>query len=215
MRLYVVRHGETDLNVVRRIQGPLLDPPLNARGRKQAQALARRLAHDPDLMRPDFCLSSPMKRAAETAEAIVHALPMPWEVDERLVEFDWGVWNGELEQGPAADAVKRHIGRWEEGHVDEAPDGGESPTQAAARMTAALATRIPIVAPDGVLLVVAHGRVNRVLLSQLLHGTPSRQQDIHQHNCGLTVLEGDGRTWKVLLGDDWSHCKNIEGAETV
>ena len=215
MRLYVVRHGETDLNVVRRIQGPLLDPPLNARGAKQAEALARRLAEDGAFPRPDFCLSSPMRRATQTAEAIVRRLPMPWEVDERLVEYDWGVLNGQVDEGDVRKALEHHMGRWEAGHLDEAPERGESPRQAAARAMDALASRIPVVGPDGVLLLVAHGRLNRVLLAQLLHGSPARQEEIHQHNCGLTVLEGDGATWRLLVADDWSHGADLDAGETV
>ncbi|HLE97808.1 MAG TPA: histidine phosphatase family protein [Candidatus Thermoplasmatota archaeon] len=215
MRLYVIRHGETDLNVSKRIQGPLLDPPLNARGRAQAQALARRLARDATLPRPDFLLSSPMKRAAETAEAIVRAASVPWEVDERLIEFDWGVLNGMVDEGATHQVLRRHVLAWADGDVDQAPDGGESPRRAAERALAALRPRMDIVRPDGVLAVVAHGRLNKILLAQMVHGAPARQEEIHQHNAAISVLEETRTGWRVLIADDYAHAKNLEGEETV
>jgi broad specificity phosphatase PhoE len=78
MRLHLVRHGETDHNVARRIQGPLLDDPLNARGAQQAEALARRFAAEREKgLRLAAVYSSPLKRAWMTAEAVARAAGAP------------------------------------------------------------------------------------------------------------------------------------------
>ena len=64
--LYIFRHGETDANVQKRMQG-WLDVPLNANGVAQAQALAQKLAD----VRFDCVYSSPLSRALDTARAVV------------------------------------------------------------------------------------------------------------------------------------------------
>ena len=66
IKLYVVRHDKTDWNDLNIMQG-LTDIPLNEEGRRQAKALAQQI----DLANIDLCLSSPLKRARETADIIV------------------------------------------------------------------------------------------------------------------------------------------------
>ena len=83
-----VRHGETEANRARLALGRA-DPPLTARGRAQADALARRLA-DSGAIR---VLSSPLERARATAAEIAGALALPVEEDARLVELDYGEWD--------------------------------------------------------------------------------------------------------------------------
>ena len=65
MRLVLVRHGETDWNKTRRIQG-ISDLELNETGRKQAEALAQALRNE----KVEAIYSSPLKRASDTAQAI-------------------------------------------------------------------------------------------------------------------------------------------------
>lgn len=84
--LYLVRHGETDWNRQRRIQG-LTDIALNDSGREQARATARRLA----TRRWDGVFTSPLSRARETAEIIAAELGMPQPTAlDALVERNYG-----------------------------------------------------------------------------------------------------------------------------
>ncbi len=66
VKLILVRHGETDWNSVRRIQGGGSDTPLNQRGRQQAENVALRLKTEP----VKAIYSSPLQRAMHTAQAI-------------------------------------------------------------------------------------------------------------------------------------------------
>jgi broad specificity phosphatase PhoE len=88
--LYLVRHGETDWNLARRIQGRA-DIPLNATGRGQARRAAGLLARRDW----DVIVASPLSRARETAEIIAAELDLPDpELRPALVERDYGVAEG-------------------------------------------------------------------------------------------------------------------------
>jgi broad specificity phosphatase PhoE len=82
-----VRHGETAPNRDGLVIGRA-DPGLTEEGRRQAGLLGAALAAE----RPSAILTSPLTRARETAEAIAEACGLRPELDERLVELDWGSW---------------------------------------------------------------------------------------------------------------------------
>ena len=90
MKIYVVRHGETIWNAESRVQG-VKDIDLNDNGRAEAYEL-QGLVKELDI---DVVLSSPLRRAKETAEILVNdALPVT--VDSRLIERFWGQNEGKL-----------------------------------------------------------------------------------------------------------------------
>ena len=93
VELYIVRHGETDTNSEVRINGMSTNMPLNAKGIKQIETLAKNI----DINQFDEVYSSPMKRALQTAEILnngVHEIKQ----DDRLFEADYGSWDGLKEE---------------------------------------------------------------------------------------------------------------------
>ena len=86
MKLYILRHGETDLNVQGRLQG-WLDAPLNENGVRAAAETGRALRE----IRFDRAISSPLRRALETARLILaeNAGQPPVETDGRLREISF------------------------------------------------------------------------------------------------------------------------------
>lgn len=93
MRFLIVRHGETDSNVAGIIQGQL-DTDLNARGRRQAAQVGAALA----TVDIDEVYTSPLRRASDTARAIVEAHPkrerLPVWFDDRFKERGFGSLEG-------------------------------------------------------------------------------------------------------------------------
>ena len=108
--LLLVRHGETDWNAEGRLQGHT-DRPLNEHGRRQARALAERLAGD-DIA---AVYASDLARARETAEILGAKLGLPVVLDAGLRERDWGNWEGLT--GSERDRVD-HVGEPADEHAE-------------------------------------------------------------------------------------------------
>jgi probable phosphoglycerate mutase len=148
--IYLIRHGETDWNRDRRIQGQS-DTPLNDTGREQSRRLGERLADVPF----DLAYSSDLSRTIETARLILEPRPIDLRTDAGLRERAFGKWEG----GTADDVARADPERWaawRSGARDVSPPGGESQIDLARRVTHALDT---IIAANGgrTLLVVSHG----------------------------------------------------------
>lgn len=92
VELTIVRHGETDLNKDKIVQGSEIDAPLNAAGREQAQACAKNLKDKTF----DVIVTSHLARAVETAEIIARETGIPIAEKNKLFrERDLGEWTGE------------------------------------------------------------------------------------------------------------------------
>lgn len=138
--LILLRHGRTASNAARRLLGRM-DVPLDDLGRRQAEALAR----SPLVREATRVVSSPLRRALDTAAA----LGRPVTVDERWTEIDYGVFDG-LELDGATDLF-REWGR----DIGFVPEGGESLVSLGARVRAACADLWPDAVANDV-VVVSH-----------------------------------------------------------
>ena len=122
--IVLVRHGETAANRARLALGRA-DPSLTELGRRQAQALANRFAAS-GIGR---VVSSPLQRAMETATAIATALDCGVDVDDRLIEMDYGEWD----ERSFGDFPAEDLARWRR-DASFAPPGGESLVDVGARV---------------------------------------------------------------------------------
>lgn len=92
VELYVVRHGETDSNSQKRLNGGFTDLPLNDVGVAQAKRLSKEI----NIEDFDEIYTSPLIRAKQTAEILNHGVH-DVKVDERLIEARYGSWDGASE----------------------------------------------------------------------------------------------------------------------
>ena len=201
----MTRHGRTSLNAQGIVQGPRLDPSLDDLGREQARRLALRLGG----ANVGAVLASPLRRAVETAEPTVEARDGDLFEDDRLVEIDWGDWNGRRKDAALLGDLQRLAARWARGEASARPPGGESAGEALRRASAAVEDALAATPPGSDLLVVAHGRLNKVLLSWLVHGDLRHQEDFPTANAGLTVLVPSGRRWSPTLLDCRAHLATL------
>lgn len=183
MQLILVRHGESEANAQGIIQGRL-DFALSELGRLQAQRVAERL-REVDIAR---ILTSPLLRAAQTADVIGAARGLTPEADPALMEYDVG----EISGLTGEEIRKRHP------HVSAAYARGERPLFAGeegrdvftGRISAVLA-RMAAGLEGETTVVVAHGGVVSAIC-QLLVGLDLNRPGIFQvANCSLTVVGRD------------------------
>ncbi len=174
-RLFVCRHGETDLNRQSRIQGSL-DIPLNANGAKQAQRLAEQLkSHNIDII-----VSSSMRRAVQTAKIISTELDL--DISEILDEFsekDFGIFEGKTIE------ECMHISKQTDGNINEYPTG-ETNHQVTERVLKGLGYLYEKYAHKKTLLV-CHGVIMKVIYSyfNVLDPTDLNSCKFEPRNCTI------------------------------
>lgn len=145
----LLRHGQTPLSAERRFAGRG-DIPLTDLGRQQATAAAAAIAERGGI---DLVLSSPLRRAQQTAMAVVECTGAPLATDDDLAETDFGSWEGMtfaevMAQWP--DEMTAWLAA-----ADVAPPGGESFASVAERVSAAL-DRLLAVYEGKTVVVVSH-----------------------------------------------------------
>lgn len=181
MKIYLVRHGETDWNQAGLLQGQT-DIDLNAQGYAQAVEAAERLREVP--FETAFC--SPLLRARHTAETIVGDRKIPLTTDERLRELNFGLWEG-VDIRTIRDAAGQPFTNPGD-YIP--PEGAESFEQLYARSGEFVKqVLLPLEGTYETVLVVAHGGVNRSILNPVLNIPVSDFWQIHMGNCATAVLE--------------------------
>ncbi len=160
-RAYIVRHGQTERSA-RHVYSGQTDVPLTALGRDQARRAGEILAS----AGIDAIFSSPLSRARDTAEAIAAATGVPAQVDPRLIEVDYGPFEG-LDRQAARDRFGAAFAAWREDPFGAPVPGMEPLGEALARARLATADALAgaacpvIVGHQGILrlVLVALGRI--------------------------------------------------------
>jgi broad specificity phosphatase PhoE len=198
-RLLLLRHGQTELSVQRRYSGHG-DPELTPLGLAQAAGAAARIARMPDVA---AVLTSPLRRARRTAEEVAAATGAPLHVRERLVETDFGAWEG-LTFLEARDRDPQLHAEWL-GSEDVAPPGGES-FEAVGRRVATELVDVLREYPGATLVLVTHVTPIKMLLRDALQGGPGVLYRLHLDLAALSIVDfyPDGGA-SVRLVNDTSH----------
>ncbi len=179
--LILVRHGETKWNDIGKFQGSK-DVKLNQTGIRQAEILAERLSD----LGLDKIYSSTLQRANETANIVASKHQLEVEKIAELKEINFGVWEG-LCFAEIKQKYDFTLKDWLRSDVDTEVPGGESLLALKKRAVPALKD---IVAKhqDEKILIVAHGGVNKVLLSQLLEMPLKNAWSIEQDNTAVNKI---------------------------
>jgi 2,3-bisphosphoglycerate-dependent phosphoglycerate mutase len=192
-----IRHGETDWNRIKRIQGHI-DIPLSEHGFLQAEQLGQRLAREG---RIDAVYSSDLQRAQQTARPFADALGLELRLSERLRERFYGAFQGhdsdEINEKFPAEYIE-----WQTRDPGFAPPGdGESQRVFYHRVVHAME---PIVAahPDGRIAVVAHGGVLDCIYRFAMKLSLHEPRNWPLLNCSVNVVDYvDGGAAVVSWGD--------------
>lgn len=191
MKIYFVRHGETDWNKERKIQGQV-DIPLNEFGRHLARETAKGLRDVPF----DVCFTSPLGRARETAQIILQGRDVPILEDKRILEMNFGVLEGKCCSKEGWDVPDSFQMFFDDPVHYQAPEGGED-FQAVRERTGDFLNWLFAQEQyrDSTVLVTTHGAAMAGLLNNLKKKPLAEYWGVGVHkNCGVTEVDvTDGR----------------------
>lgn len=213
MLLYIIRHGETDWNRYKRIQGRT-DIPLNESGRELARRVGMALRNVPFAR----VISSPLQRAVETARLAVGERSLPIRTDWRISEISFGAGEGRAFLGKAyggeTQQLREMIRRNGYQEADpqfhwffDAPEnyrppaGGERIEELLAR-TRDFLDDLAKEDGDETILVSTHGAASRALLANI---GQIELKDFWQGcvppNCSVSIAARESGAWKLLERD--------------
>ncbi len=181
----LLRHGQTEHSVERRFSGRN-DLPLNATGQAQAKAAATWLAAHGEFT---AVVSSPLRRARETAEVAAAALGVPLAFDDDLTECDFGAWEG-LTFAEVAQRWPDELAAWR-GSAGTAPPDGES-FAAVARRVGRARDRLLEAYPAGRVVVVSHVTPIKTLLRLALEAPSSVLYRLHLDVASMSTVDWYG-----------------------
>lgn len=179
LKVYLLRHGQTDYNAQGNKYCGRTDIPLNAKGLAQAVAVRKQLEGIPF----DGVYSSPLQRAVHTARIASGQDPI---TDERLIELDFGQWEGKTRE----EFVKEDPDAWD--LWEKAPEQnkagrtGESGEEVVWRMESFFKSLT-----NGTYMVVAHNGVNRLFLARQLGMPLKNYRKLVQENSRITLITYD------------------------
>ena len=201
-KLYIIRHGETDLNKNGIVQGRGIDSSLNETGRMQAEAFYK-MYKDVAI---DKIYTSKLKRTHETVSHFIEK-GIGWEQLEGLDELAWGIYEGQKSTPDLRKAFKKLIENWNLGNFDVKTEGGESPNEVFARQAKAM-EHILKQENEETILVCMHGRAIRLLMCQLLQKPLSEMDNFPHQNTSLYILNYDGAKFEVEVFNSLAHLAN-------
>lgn len=179
--LYIIRHGETELNRQSIVQGGGVDAPLNETGRQQARAFYDHYYHVPF----EGILTSKLQRTHQTISPFLED-NLPHHTFPELNEMGWGSHEGKKSSPAMVAEYQDALERWRNGNFNHSVGGGESIQQVADRLH--LFFEQLNQREESLLLICAHGRTMRIMMT-LLSGLSLREMEkFHHSNTGLYHL---------------------------
>jgi phosphoserine phosphatase len=181
MTLYIIRHGETDMNRQGIVQGSGVDSDLNDNGRKQARLFYQYYKN----LHFDYIITSDLKRTQQTVQPfLLRGSQQEWVKLPELNEISWGIHEGKKGTNEQHESYKSLMADWESGVYDSKIEGGESAKELHERVSKAVAFFKSEHFSKKNILVCTHGRTLLCLLS-VLKNLPLSKMSIfkHQNTC--------------------------------
>jgi probable phosphoglycerate mutase len=202
--LYLIRHGETDLNKRGVVQGRGIDSDINEHGQQQAEAFYLSYKHIPF----DKVYTSTLKRTHQTVQKFIDS-GIPWVQYPGLDELAWGVYEGQESSESLRKAFRQMMEYWMIGELHRKFEKGESPLEVKARQLVVLEKLMETNNSDRNVLICMHGRAMRLFLC-LLQNIPLTSMDKFPHlNTSLYKLEYNGSKFRITSFNNTDHLKHI------
>jgi probable phosphoglycerate mutase len=196
LAVLLLRHGETTLNTTDALRGRL-DVPLNARGRAQASALGARVAAAYEV---DLLLTSPLRRALETAAIVSAAIGVAAVEHPSFIDVDYGRWAG-IPLNAFLERDRGEVKRWRRDPSTPLP-GAEPPSEAQVRAYNGLSD--VAVAQARCVAIVTHDAIIQLLMCHFLGLPLLTYRGLVQHTASLNELRWSDGEWTVAqLNSTW------------
>ena len=200
-KIYLVRHGQTDFNLLGVVQGSGINAPINATGQAQASAFFesyKKIAFDQ-------LYHTALIRTKQSIQQFIDQ-GIPTRALPELNEISWGDYEGTPMTTEEGEYYKHMLHQWQQGNLDYAIAGGESPNTVAVRMQRGI--NIILSGPGENILVCMHGRAMRVFLSLILNFELRYLDQFEHHNLCLYQLDQlPDDTFVVKKFNDQEHLK--------
>jgi len=199
--LYIVRHGQTDLNKQGIVQGRGRNTDLNEEGRHQAQLFYQAYKNVPF----DKIYISELKRTQQSIQPFIDQ-GIPYEKLSGLDELAWGVLEGQPSTPENKAAFMKLMRNWLDGNLDSKFEKGESPNEVKTRQLEAL--EIIMGHPEEkTALICMHGRALRLLLCILLNKPLTEMESFPHQNLVLYKVTWDGEKYEITDFNNAQHLK--------
>jgi probable phosphoglycerate mutase len=208
--VYLIRHGETDWNLVGRWQGHA-DVPLNELGYRLARILARRLAREG--VQFEAIYSSDLARAFQTAWEIGASVKVPVQLLPNLREIDLGTWSGlsyaEIKVTHPTEMALLELGQ-------DIPRGGAETMSAMQKRVVEAVDAIASHHEGATLGLITHGGCIRMLLAHAenFHGDGFKRFP-HIGNTSLSIMRVSADGWEILTTNDMAHLEEEHEPDLV
>ena len=200
--LYIVRHGQTDLNKQGIVQGRGMNTELNAEGKLQANLFYQAYKDT----RFDKIYISELQRTQQSIQQFID-LGIPYQKLSGLDELAWGIYEGKASTPETKAAFLKVMRSWTAGDLDVKFEGGESPNEVQARQKEALEV-IMSRPEEETVLICMHGRAMRLLLCLLTEQPLTKMDDFPHQNLVLYKVTFNGSKFEIVDFNNSIHLKN-------
>lgn len=202
--IYLIRHGETDNNRNKILQGGNVDIGLNEKGRKQAEAFYQKFKSTPFKK----IYTSSLIRSIESVEKLI-AKGIPHEAIKELNEISFGIYDGKISSEGKDSTYPQLMKAWEKGNLSAKMEGGESPFEVQERLEHVLEYILQQTEEDPILLCM-HGRAMRIFLATVLNYDLKYMHLFTHSNLGLYILQYTDKMFYIERFNDTTHLKNLD-----
>jgi len=202
-QLYIVRHGETQFNREKKVQGRGVNAPLNQTGQDQARAFFSHYQHIPF----NKVYVSTLVRTYQSVESFIDS-GIPYEKLAGLDEISWGNKEGLPFEPETHSHYLATIEAWKKGELDSRIEGGESPQEVMERQKLAMEHILGQPNEEKVLICM-HGRAIRILVCWMLGYPLHLMENFGHSNLGLYVFNYVDNQLSMTVANDVSHLEGI------
>lgn len=199
-KIYLVRHGESEWNILNRIQGQN-DTKLTAKGKEQAKKIAMRLKNE----KIDLIFSSDLKRAYDTAKIIGSELNLEVNSLKELREINFGIWEGLTTNEIKERYSDEHIIWMTEPHKLNIPEA-EKLVDLQERLIKTI-NQLKNENEDKNILIVSHGASIKAIILGILGIDISAYNKFSLNNTSLSIIEFRDYSPVLKVFNDTNHLK--------